>query len=732
MNDTIDAADAARVAGQYDVAAGMYRSLIELHGNSIDAWVGLALCREALGEEPGAREALLHVLAMRPQTAYAHYRLGWLDSKHGLYDKALVHYQDAVRLAPNWAEAAHHLASCYHQLRCYGQALEHYRAAIGMDAARPHLLYHYSKALKDAGQLDAALSAYTQALAADPDSAMVRYSLSLLQLLRGDWLAAWPNYELRWQGSDRAGVEHRPATRLLPWSGGSAPVHGGLAVFAEQGMGDTLQCYRYAGLLAERFGSVRFYVQAPLVGLLRRSAPTGIEVAPRVEQEMDEAGYTHYAHMLSLPGALDTIPANIPGTPYIFADAGRTAYWRARLGAPGSTSIGLVWMGGKLSHAPARDMPFACLAPLFSLPGVNWVSLQKDASPPGDAPVADWMGEVADFAETAAVIGALDLVIAVDTAVAHLAGAMGKPVWLLNRFESEWRWMHGKTRTPWYPSMRIFNQPAPGDWTSVIAQVRIALADRLKGAGIAESFETNLNTPAPKVEASAFSLAPATILFAPVRLEPPFRTWPCTLNNFSGGAFSYVAPSASLHRVRLGRYCSIGDNVTVLSQHPTSNLTTSPVLYEPLFGGAFATPKVDGYSNLADTVIGNDVWIGAGVRIKTGVTIGDGAVIGAGSVVTKDVPPFSIVGGVPARVIRPRFPESTVARLQTMAWWRYNIIGLPLEGKSPDEALDVLEAAIASGQLQPYEPGYFRVWKEADSGAIRGQREEAAPAPQAV
>lgn len=241
----------------------------------------------------------------------------------------------------------------------------------------------------------------------------------------------------------------------------------------------------------------------------------------------------------------------------------------------------------------------------------------------------------------------------------------------------------------------------------------------------------NLTTTATELTASAFTIAKDTALWAKVRLEPPFRTWSCTLNNVSGGAFSYVSPGSLMHRVRLGRYCSIGDNVAVLSQHPVDGLTSSPVLYQPLFGGQFAMPQAQGYDNLADTVIGNDVWIGSGVKIKTGVTIGDGAVIGAGSVVTKDVAPFMVVGGVPARVIRPRFAAVTVERLQALAWWRYNIMGLPLADKSPEAALDILEAAIVSGELQPYDPGYFRVWRDTD-GSISAQREDVVAAKEAA
>lgn len=416
------------------------------------------------------------ILIQRLKCSVSHFKRAWSLYRDGKYSDALAHYVNAITDAPQWYEPHYHAAACCHMLRRYGEANMYYEQALQRKTDSPLIWYHYAKALKDSGELDAAKSIYEQALRLDPTNDEIRYSRGLLNLISGEWLAGWPDYEYRIAGSDRAGKDNRLSTSLLRWQPNASQSVSGIIVYSEQGIGDTIMCWRYIALLRKRFSRVKVLIHAPLVRLMADNAAPDIAVAARINKAIDETGFSHYVEMMSLPGCFDTTPQTVPWNgAYLRPQQQDVARWSSLLEGERRLKVGVVWKGGQLSHVPGRDIGFEHLKPLLSREEIRWISLQKDEAPCGMVEISDWMMEAHDMADTAALIANLDLVIAVDTAVAHLAGAMGKPVWLLNRYESEWRWMHGTTTTPWYPSMRIFRQPSPGDWTSVIEQVSIAL-----------------------------------------------------------------------------------------------------------------------------------------------------------------------------------------------------------------------------------------------------------------
>ncbi len=335
----------------------------------------------------------------------------------------------------------------------------------------------------------AALRSYGRAVTLSPDHLAARQNRAWARLALGDFDRGFADYAWRWRLPTFAALTGGLAGK--PWDG--RPFDGTLLLVAEQGFGDTLQFCRLARPAAKRAQHVVLEVQPEMRTLVARSFPDIDVVGRRLDFPAPASRPPHdrYAALLDLPALLGFTVADIPGTtPYLSADPAAVAAWRTRLHAtePKRRRIGLVWAGsprpedrGAAETDRRRSLPLSSLAPLADLPGLTFISLQTGRAAADVAgsrlPIHDISAQLTDFDETAAVIANLDLVLTVDTAVAHLAGALGRPVWVLSRTDHCWRWLTGRDDSPWYPTLRLFRQRRPGDWHETVAAVR----DTLRG-----------------------------------------------------------------------------------------------------------------------------------------------------------------------------------------------------------------------------------------------------------
>jgi tetratricopeptide (TPR) repeat protein len=348
-------------------------------------------------------------------------------------------------------------------------AISYFQRAAALDPVPSMAWANLGLVLKIEGRFDEALAAYDRAVARSPNDAAIRLNRMVALLHAGRWAEAWRDGDWRLRLPDYRGLRE---DRLLP---PLAVVHGRTVLLThEEGFGDTLQFLRYAPLLAERGARVIARMPAPLLRLAQRVPG----IAAAIPQDAPLPEYDYHCPMVSLPRAFGTTPETIPPGDYL----------RAAPAACSPPRIGLVWAGQARPWLPGfsaldarRSVGAAVFAPLSTVPKVRFVSLQMgeaaEQRPPG-IDVEDPMHDVRDFADTVAIVAGLDLVISVDTAVAHLAGAMGKPVFLLDRYDNCWRWLSGRTDTPWYPAMTIFRQEQPNDWTAPMRRIVAALKER--------------------------------------------------------------------------------------------------------------------------------------------------------------------------------------------------------------------------------------------------------------
>jgi tetratricopeptide (TPR) repeat protein len=426
-----------------------------------------------------AREACERALTLDPNHAEAHSNRAYILERLRRYPEAIEACDRAIALSPDLVPAHCNRGVVFTKLNRFAEALESFDRATAIDPNLAQVHCNRGSTLRHMNRLDEAMASFENALALEPGSADAHFNLGELRLLRGDFAGGQPEYEWRWQ-SGPAIPNLRQFSQPL-WLGAEPLAGKTILLHSEQGLGDTIQFCRYAPLVAARGARVVLEVQASLVELMKN--------LPGVTQAVAKGGvlppFDMQCPLLSLPLALatriETIPADIP---YLSASAALRDKWRSRIDAAEGLKVGIAWAGNpNLPNDHIRSIDLRSLADLFATPGVQFFSLQKELRE-GDAALLRASPQVADlgeaiesFADTAAVISLLDVIISVDTAVAHLAGALGAKTWILLPYVAEWRWLLDRADSPWYPTARLFRQPALNDWTGAVAAVGRALRE---------------------------------------------------------------------------------------------------------------------------------------------------------------------------------------------------------------------------------------------------------------
>lgn len=500
----------ARLLLENDDAAGAVPPLhhaLARKPDDADIWLTLGEAYQELEEWEEARRAYRRCHELRPESGEALGNIGATLLREHRYVEAAEACRRALRLAPGRSEFLTNLAIALYAQKRWTEAhaavhevlaaMPDHHDALNIEAnclaacnrldeadtvlRRVLALYpesveahgNFANFLLLSGRIADAKEAYRHALEIDPQHAGNLHNSSFPLLLTGEWKEGWHRYEARiasWPAS------LRQRFTVPRWSGDFPLAGRTLLVHAEQGLGDTLQFVRYLPLLAAQGAKVVLEVQRPLVRLLASLSDRATIVA----QGSPLPAFDCHCPVLSLPLACRTTLSNLPATtPYLQAPAAELAAWAERLGPRTGPRVGVVWRGNpRHGNDHRRSMAFKTLAPLLKVPGVQFFSLQKEILPAdaGDVaacPPLEPLGpHLADFTDTAAVVSLLDVVVTVDTSVAHLAGALGRPFWVLLPFAPDWRWMLGRKDNPWYPSAEIFRQTAPGDWSAPLEAVR--------------------------------------------------------------------------------------------------------------------------------------------------------------------------------------------------------------------------------------------------------------------
>ncbi len=469
----------SRDRGEYDRAELCFTHALNLRPDDSLASVELGLLRRKRGDLDAAAAWYRRAIVADPSSVNAHFNLGNWARDTEQYDEAEAEYRFVLRMQPNHYGALINIGYVYEQQVRYTEAMQCYKQALVLHPRQAGTLVNIGNLRKEVNDISGAIAAYTACLQLEPGSPEAHHSLALALLASGDYRRGWEEYEWRLRCSDTGG---RIGVRVFPqplWDGG--PLEGKtIFVYGEQGLGDNIQFVRFLPELQRRGARVVFGCYRHLLKLFDR--------CKGADQVIDVNGdslpmFDTYGALMSLPHLLGIqSPALAAEAGYLQAEPGRVVRWTWIRDAH-TLTVGLVWASNtKNRHARMKSMAFDELAPILAIPDVTFYSLQiVDRGPvPDAANVVTLDQDISTLEETAAIIENLDLVVTVDTSIAHLAGALGKDVWTLLPYSADWRWPRSGEATPWYPGMRLFRQSRLGSWKEPVAEV----AARLEGSKV--------------------------------------------------------------------------------------------------------------------------------------------------------------------------------------------------------------------------------------------------------
>ena len=475
-----------------DAAIASYRKALNLKPNSPETLNNLGIALGEQGDLDAAVDAYQKALALKPKDPEALSNLGNVLTKQGRPEAAIDAYQKALAIKPDFTDALSNLGKAFKDQGKMDAAIDSYQKALAIRPDSKELLLGLASTLPETGDLQTAVELARKAVSLDPDDGSSHLSLALWLFLSGDYSEGWQEY--KWRFAANKILHSHALPKLEEWDGNNHTPGERLVVISEQGLGDTLQFMRYIPYLNTMGIEVCFCAQPKLHGLIQTSGLTTTLCDPDTA-----SGFTtgKWISLLSLPAYLKVGPHNpLTDTAYLKAPQPQVLHWQQKLAAEHGPVIGLNWQGNpqaeKDGHLKGRSLPLAALAPLTQATAASFLSLQKG---PGSEQLMDCsfkhrfvacqeeINQTWDFLDTAAIVVNCDLIITVDTAVAHLAAGLGKPTWLLLKRVPDWRWgMEGDT-TFWYPSMRLFRQRERGNWVAVMERVVEALkAPPTKGA----------------------------------------------------------------------------------------------------------------------------------------------------------------------------------------------------------------------------------------------------------